>query len=90
MALTRTASQQGLEIVDRARGKKGWNRTSVSWLEAAGNISRSTIDRFWSRQPIKHENFVPICLAVGIDWENVVEVRPYHNRTTESDRKSVV
>jgi predicted NACHT family NTPase len=73
MALTLTASEQGLKIVDDARKKKGWNKSAPLLLEAAGNISRSTSDKFWARQPIKHENFVAICAAVGVDWQTVVE-----------------
>jgi hypothetical protein len=57
MALTLTASEAGLEIVDRARKQKGYNKTNaVNWLDAAA-VSRSSLDKFWARQPIKHENF---------------------------------
>jgi WD domain, G-beta repeat/NACHT domain len=73
MALTLIASESGLEIVDRARKQKGYNKTNaVNWLEAA-NVSRSSLDKFWARQPIKHENFVSICAAVGVDWQTVVD-----------------
>jgi WD40 repeat protein len=73
MALTLTASEAGLEIVDRARKAKGYNKTNaVNWLEAA-EVSRSSLDKFWARQPIKHENFVSICAAVGVDWQTVVD-----------------
>jgi predicted NACHT family NTPase len=72
MALTLTASEAGLEIVDRARKQKGYNKTNaVNWLEASA-VSRSSLDKFWARQPIKHENFVAICMAVGVDWQTVV------------------
>jgi WD40 repeat protein len=74
MALTLTASEAGLEIVDKARKRKGYNKTNaVNWLEAAG-VSRSSLDKFWARQPIKHENFVAICAAVGADWKIVAQV----------------
>jgi predicted NACHT family NTPase len=73
MALTLIASETGLEIVDRARKQKGYNKTNaVNWLEAAA-VSRSSLDKFWARQPIKHENFVGICAAVGVDWQTVVD-----------------
>jgi predicted NACHT family NTPase len=73
MALTLISSEAGLEIVDRARKQKGYNKTNaVNWLEAA-NVSRSSLDKFWARQPIKHENFVAICAAVGVDWQTVVD-----------------
>jgi WD40 repeat protein len=74
MALTLTASEAGLEIVDNARKRKGYNKTNaVNWLEAAG-VSRSSLDKFWARQPIKHENFVAICAAVGADWQSVAQL----------------
>jgi WD40 repeat protein len=73
MALTLKASEAGLEIVDSARKQKGWNRTAPCWLTAAGEISRSTLDKFWARQPIKHVNFVAICGAIGVDWNAIIE-----------------
>jgi WD40 repeat protein len=73
MALTLIASELGLEIVDRARKQKGYNKTNaVNWLEAAA-VSRSSLDKFWARKPITHENFVGICAAVGVDWQTVVD-----------------
>jgi WD40 repeat protein len=73
MTLTLIASEAGLEIVDQARKTKGYNKTNaVNWLEAAA-VSRSSLDKFWARQPIKHENFVAICKAVGVDWQTVVD-----------------
>jgi WD40 repeat protein len=74
MALTLIASAAGLEIVDRARKKKGYNKTdATNWLNDA-SVSRSSLDKFWARKPIKHENFVAICAAVGVvDWQAVVE-----------------
>jgi predicted NACHT family NTPase len=85
MALTLIASEAGLEIVDRARKKKGWNKSAPLFLEAAGSISRSTSDKFWARQPIKHENFVAICAAVGVDWETVVDSSPSEVEGNESE-----
>jgi predicted NACHT family NTPase len=73
MALTLTASEAGLEIVDRARKQKGYNKTNaLKWLDAAA-VSRSSLDKFWARQPIKHENFVAICQAVGVNWQIVIQ-----------------
>jgi WD40 repeat protein len=73
MALTLVASEAGLEIVDRARKQKGYNKTNaVNWLEAAA-VSRSSLDKFWARKPITHENFVAICAAVGVDWQTIVD-----------------
>jgi predicted NACHT family NTPase len=73
MALTLKASEAGLKIVDLARRQKGWNKAAEFWLTAAGEISRSSLDKFWARKSIKHENFVAICAAVGVNWQTVVD-----------------
>jgi hypothetical protein len=70
MASTLIASLQGLEIVDQARQYKGWNKTEVAWQTRA-EVSKSTLDRFWTRKPIKHQNFVSICETVDVDWLQV-------------------
>jgi predicted NACHT family NTPase len=73
MASTLSASLQGLEIVDRARRHKGWNKTEVAW-QVRADVSKSTLDRFWMHKPIKHQNFVAICTAVSVDWEQVIDL----------------
>ena len=83
MASSLLASKQGLEIIDRARRKKGWNKDAPAWIDAAsdllkdtenGSVSRSTLQRFWRCKPIRQENFKAICKAVGIDnWERIVD-----------------
>jgi WD40 repeat protein len=86
MATTLSASVKGLEIVDRARRRKGWNKTVAAWQDFA-KVSKSTLDRFWMRKPIKHENFIAICSAVGIeDWEQIIDLPPLE--PTNIKRKS--
>jgi WD40 repeat protein len=80
MASTLRASLQGIEIVDRARRHKGWNKTEVAW-QVRADVSKSTLDRFWMKQPIKHQNFVSICEAVGVDWEQVHDFRAIESST---------
>jgi WD40 repeat protein len=75
MANSLIASDRGLQLVNEAREKQGWNRTDRRFLEAADIISRATLNRFYAQQPIKHENFVAICEAVGINnWQRVATV----------------
>jgi WD40 repeat protein len=75
MANSLIASDKGLQLVNDARDKQGWNRSDKRFLEAAGNISRATLNRFYAQKPIKHDNFVAICKAVGIEkWKKVSEV----------------
>ncbi len=73
MASTLIASAQGLEIVDRARKHKGWNKTEVAW-QTRSAVSKSTLDRFWIQKPIQHQSFVAICEAVCVDWEQVIDL----------------
>ena len=83
MANSLLASEQGLEIIDQARRKKGWNKDAPAWIDAAndllkdtknGSVSRSTLQRFWRCKPIRQENFKAICKALGIDnWEKIVD-----------------
>jgi predicted NACHT family NTPase len=71
MASSLIASDRGLQQVNDAREKQGWQRTDRRFLEAA-EISRATLNRFYAQQPIKHDNFVAICKAVGIEkWQRV-------------------
>jgi WD40 repeat protein len=71
MANSLIASDKGLGLVNDARDKQGWQRTDKRFLEAA-EISRATLNRFYAQQPIKHDNFVAICKAVGIEkWQRV-------------------
>jgi WD40 repeat protein len=72
MANSLIASDDGLKKVDEAREKQGWHRADKRFLEAAGNISRATLNRFYAKKPVKHDNFVAICKAVGIKkWQGV-------------------
>jgi predicted NACHT family NTPase len=75
MANSLIASDRGLQLVNDARQRKGWNRTDPQFQAAAGNISRATLNRFYAQQPIKHDGFVAICKAVGIEkWQRVATV----------------
>jgi AAA-like domain/TIR domain len=74
MTDTLKASEQGLQIVELARRRKGWTRTSspIWWQDA--NTSRATLRRFWRGIAIGSENFVAICEAVGIrNWSMIVD-----------------
>jgi hypothetical protein len=73
MAVSLRASKQGLEIVDRARIKKGWKKHEDAWYGLAPT-SQATLKRFWRRIAIERDAFVKICEVVGInEWEKIVE-----------------
>jgi hypothetical protein len=71
MAASLRASVSGLEIVDRARRKKGWNKQAKIWAK------QYNLKRFWSAIPIDRDTFIEICKAVGIEnWEDIVDNSP--------------
>lgn len=73
MAATLRASQQGLEIVDMERRKKGWNKQAASWCQKA-QTTVASLKRFWRREPIQQDAFVHICEAVGVkNWEEIID-----------------
>jgi WD40 repeat protein len=72
MALTRKASDAGLKIVDEARQRNCYDKYASSWYGEA-KVSKSTLEKFWRRDEIRHENFDAICAAVGVDWQTVVD-----------------
>ena len=66
------ATPAGLELVDKARRIRGWNRQSAIWYIQA-NVGLSTLKRFWKpdKCPISYDAFVSIVEAVGEDWRKV-------------------
>lgn len=76
MAASLRASESGLEIVDRARRKKGLEKQASKWCGDA-QTSKATLKRFWRRIPIEQPVFVNICKAVAVDnWEDIVDNSP--------------
>ncbi|MBE9205774.1 NACHT domain-containing protein [Nostoc sp. LEGE 06077] len=69
------ASTTGLVIVDKARKRLGWTKTSTArWWQDA-HTSRATLRRFWQADRIQREIFIAICQAVGINnWEAIAEI----------------
>ncbi len=74
MAVSLKASNQGLQVVDEARRKRGWTKASVKWREAA-QVAPASLKRFWLGRPINKETFVAICKALEIDWLQVAELQ---------------
>ncbi|WP_414585630.1 tetratricopeptide repeat protein [Scytonema sp. PCC 10023] len=73
MADSVRASTPGLEIVEQARLRRGWNKYADIWCQAA-HTSKATLKRFWRREPIHKETFIKICEAVGLtNWKDIVD-----------------
>ncbi len=67
------ASVQGLELVDQARKRKGWNRQSGAWAQVA-LTSVATLKQFWRRERISRDTFIRICQVVGLtDWQEIAD-----------------
>jgi hypothetical protein len=66
-------SIQGLEIVDKARKRRGWIKYAPAWCDRA-NVAEATLKRFWRRVPIRDDLLASICQAVGVKWEEVVDL----------------
>ncbi len=63
-----SASKTGLQDIDRARKRCGWNRQSPIWADRA-LTSVATLKQFWRGERITRESFIAICQAVGVeDW----------------------
>lgn len=74
-------SPEGIETVDNARRRKGWNRTSEEWIEAA-RTSASTLKRFQNGELVSNDSFISLCKAIGLEWQDLVN--------WEESRKKVV
>ncbi len=67
------ASVAGLEIVDRARKLKKWNKYDPDWYEQA-LVSEPTLKKFWQRSGnILRDNFDSICHAVEVNPADICE-----------------
>lgn len=87
MAIALKASKKGLAIIDLARKKKGWTKIAVPWHENAF-VGQAALRKFWRRIPIRQDNFVSICKAVGVEnWEELVEETLPLEDTQPSDLK---
>lgn len=67
------ASKEGLEASKLALKKLGLNQTSLVLVKATC-AAEGTLRRFWRRIPIQAQTFILICGALGLDWEQIVDV----------------
>lgn len=73
MAVTLKASKEGLEIVDRARRKRGWAKADEEWCNVA-KTAPASLKRFWRGILIKRDTFIAICQALGMDWQEIADL----------------
>jgi hypothetical protein len=72
MSLSLRATPTGLTIVDQARQRRGWTKTSTArWWQDA-HTSRATLRRFWQGDRIQRDIFIALCETVGItNWATI-------------------
>jgi hypothetical protein len=86
MANSLQASEQGIKIAERALQNFDFAKTSKKLADLAsslingnklnhkGNVSTSVLGRFWNRASIAKANFVAICKALEVNWEEVAGI----------------
>lgn len=68
------ASTAGLALVDKARQRRGWTKTSTACWWQDAHTSKATLRRFWQKERIQRQIFIALCAAVGIeDWQAIVD-----------------
>ncbi|MFB2938288.1 NB-ARC domain-containing protein [Aerosakkonemataceae cyanobacterium BLCC-F154] len=88
MAVTLKASKEGLEMVDRARRKRGWAKADGEWCQVS-QTAPASLKRFWRGMLIRRDTFIAICQAVGMDWQEIadlseIEEKPDNPRVAKS------
>ena len=80
------ASEKGLEIINAARLRKGWSKSSDIWADLA-KVSSGTLKRFWQGKAIRCDSFQEICSAVGLyNWR---EIANFNSPASESFKSSI-
>jgi DNA-binding Xre family transcriptional regulator len=64
------ASKAGIEKAETARIDKGWSRQDIA--ERTG-IGIQTVKNFFTCKAVTTQNFVGICKALGLDWQEIRE-----------------
>ena len=68
-----TAQPPGVEQAELALANRAWSREQ---LGSAVQLSRKTIQKFFSGKPIDRKNFVRICEVLALDWQDIAGMRP--------------
>ncbi|BDA71571.1 hypothetical protein CAL7716_057370 [Calothrix sp. PCC 7716] len=70
--LTYTASIKGVEKAEKALRRLGFE-SKANFAESQ-LLSRSTVTKFFGRQPIQLDSFKRICNALKLKWEEITEI----------------
>ncbi len=69
--ITIIASTKGIEIAEKALLRLGFETKSN--LAKSQVLSRSTVTKFFNRQPIQVDSFTRICKALTLNWKEIWE-----------------
>lgn len=67
------ATQPGLETIEEAIRIKDWEKLDERWIRAS-KTSVEILEQFWQLLEIPEDDFVRICKAVDVDWQDVIRV----------------
>src|SRR4028119_2237628 len=67
-----TASSEGVKIAEKALIRLGFD--SKSNFAKSQLLARSTVTKFFLRQPLKPDSFKKICLELKLDWRRIAEL----------------
>jgi predicted NACHT family NTPase len=65
------ASEEGINKARKAYSNQGWTQEGLA--ETADLKTRSAIGSFFARKPINRNNFIEICTALDLNWEEIVQ-----------------
>lgn len=92
MGITKSlrASVAGLALVDQARQRRGWTKTSTArWWQDA-HTSRATLRRFWQGERIQQDIFIALCQAVGLNqWEQIADLESSSTSESSVEQKEL-
>ncbi|KAM3094162.1 NACHT C-terminal helical domain 2-containing protein [Phormidesmis sp. 146-12] len=80
------ASQEGLKQIRREYNAAGLTQEGLA--ETAG-VSRSTVSSFFAGRAIDRNNFVELCTALNLNWEDVIE-RPTEPEASSAEIDAIV
>jgi DNA-binding Xre family transcriptional regulator len=75
--LTCIGSEEGVKMAESALIRLGFD--SKSNFATSKLLSRSTVTKFFNRQPIQLDSFKRICDQLKLNWEDIIELLPNGN-----------
>jgi predicted NACHT family NTPase len=72
MSRSNILSEEGLAQANKSLKTKNWN---LQKLVEVTTISRATISKFFNRKPVNRSIFEDVCDVLGLNYEDVIEVK---------------